>query len=86
MPAADLARCIQESNDETGQEIDLLDIPAKRLDLTSIDFQSTLQEAISVLNNSDAEALYVIRRTIPGINRIHGILTREEINSSYSID
>jgi CIC family chloride channel protein len=86
MPAADLARYIQESNDETGQELDLLDIPATRLELTGIDFQSTLQEAASILNNSDAEALFIIRRTIPGINRVHGILTRAEINSSYSID
>jgi len=83
MPAADLARYLQENK---GMEnIDLAEIPAERHEVTSIDFQASLQEALSLLNNSDAEALYVIRRTIPGIERVYGVLTRKDIESSYSI-
>jgi CIC family chloride channel protein len=84
MPAADLARYLQE--EEGRENIHLAEIPAARHEVTSIDFQATLQEALSLLNSSDAEALYVIRRTIPGIERIYGVLTRKEIESSYSID
>jgi CIC family chloride channel protein len=84
MPAADLARYLQE--EEGRENIHLAEIPAARHEVTSIDFQATLQEALSLLNSSDAEALYVIRRTIPGIERIYGVLTRKEIDSSYSID
>jgi CIC family chloride channel protein len=86
MPAADLARYLQEEENKDKGNINLAEIPAERHEVTSIDFQATLQEALSLLNSSDAEALYVIRRTIPGIERIYGVLTRKEIDSSYSID
>jgi len=84
MPAADLARYLQEQ--EGRENIDLAEIPAERHEVAPIDFQATLREALSLLNSSDAEALYVIRRTIPGIERVYGVLTRKEIESSYSID
>jgi CIC family chloride channel protein len=84
MPAADLALFLQGKEDK--ESIDLAEIPAERHEVTSIDFQATLQEALSLLNSSDADALYVIRRTIPGIERVYGILTRKEIDSSYNID
>ena len=84
MPAADLARFLQDAGSE--KPIDLFEIPAERHEIQSVDFQATLQEALSLLKNSDAEALYVIRRTIPGIDRVYGILTRKEIERSYSID
>jgi len=83
MPAADLARQIVEQSEH--EECSLTDMPAERLGITSIDFQSTLHEAISILDASDAEALYVTRHTIPGISRIYGVLTREDIDRSYSI-
>ena len=84
MPAADLARHLKD--DETAGDITLTEIPAKRREIRSIDFQSTLHEALLVLNRSNADALYVVRRTVPGINRVYGILTREDIDRSYSID
>ena len=83
MPAADLARQLVEKPEH--EECSLTDIPAERLGITSIDFQATLQEAISILDANEAEALYVTRRTIPGISRIYGVLTREDINRSYSV-
>jgi len=84
MPAADLARQIVERSKH--EECSLTDIPAERLGITSIDFQATLSEAISILDANDAEALYVTRRTIPGISRIYGVLTREDIDRSYRVD
>jgi len=84
MPAADLARELQEHPQET--VCALSEIPAERRDVTAIDFQATLQEALEVLNANDAEALYVTRHTVPGIRRVYGILTREDIDRSYSVN
>ncbi|MCK5480927.1 MAG: chloride channel protein, partial [Gammaproteobacteria bacterium] len=85
MPAADLARHIQETGPAAETPINLLEIPATRLEFAGIDFQATLQEALDVLNETDKEALYVTRHTAPGIKRIHGVLTREAIDRSYRI-
>jgi CIC family chloride channel protein len=88
MPAADLARHLQvaaekETLDET---IDLNDIPAQRREISPIDFKATLQEAHATLKSTGVEALYVIRRTIPGIDVIYGVLTRSELERSYTLD
>ena len=82
MPAADLANHIA-GHPETGA-FQLTEIPAKRLEITAIDFQATLDEAYSVLKASNTEALFVTRRTVPGIERIYGVLTLREIEQSYS--
>jgi flagellar hook-basal body complex protein FliE len=83
MPAADLARHIQEAGSADETPIKLLEIPATRLEFAGIDFQATLHEALEVLNETKKEVLYVTRQTIPGIKRIHGVLTREMIDKSY---
>jgi CBS domain-containing protein len=83
MPAADLARHILTK--ETEEPVNLNEIPAERQEVTAIDFQATLQEALEILNGSDAEALYVTRRTIPGISRIYGIITRSDIDRHYTV-
>lgn len=83
VPAADIARYMQ--TEDVGETIKLNEIPARRQDVTEIDFQATLQEALEKLNNSDAEALYVTRRTIPGISRIYGIITRNDIDQYYTV-
>ncbi|MCF6280971.1 MAG: chloride channel protein [Candidatus Polarisedimenticolaceae bacterium] len=80
MPAVDLARHLQESEEP---EIHLMDIPARRLQVTSIHLQATLQEALNKLNNSGAEAIYVEHCTAPTISHIYGILTHEHIESAY---
>jgi len=87
MPAADLARYIAELDDsETNKApLDLLRIPAERLETETLDFTATLQEAYDYLNKEDAEALLITRRTIPGIDRVHGILTNKEIDQSYKL-
>ncbi|MGD2055860.1 MAG: chloride channel protein [Gammaproteobacteria bacterium] len=84
MPAADLARYLQEN--QTAKTVHLDEIPAQRKEVKSIDFQATLQEALTSLSDSHADALYVIRRTIPGIERIYGIVTRGDIDRSYHLE
>jgi CIC family chloride channel protein len=84
MPAVDLARYLFEHQDE--ESINLGDIPAERREIAAIDFQATLQEALTLLNTSGADALYVVRRTIPGLSRIYGIITRGDINRSYNLE
>ena len=85
MPAVDLARHLQEGAAEEGgvDEIDLMKIPAQRLQVAPIHLQATLQEAQETLEKSAAEALYVERMTAPGIRRIYGVLTRDTIASAY---
>jgi CIC family chloride channel protein len=84
MPAADLARAAQEHPEK--REYSLTDIPAERTDIAAVDFQATLHEAISILDANDNEALYVTRHTIPGISRVYGVLTREDIDRSYRVN
>jgi CIC family chloride channel protein len=82
LPAADLARYLEESEEET---IDLMEIPSKRQQMAPIRQQSTLQTAYNMLNDIEAEALYVIR---PGSNepdQIFGIVTRSDLEESYRL-
>jgi CIC family chloride channel protein len=83
MPAAELAHQAQEFPGE--QAYSLMDIPAQRREVTRVDFQATLQEALDILNTSNTDALYVTRHTIPGISRVYGVLTREDVDRSYSV-
>ncbi len=80
LPAADLARAIEESEDD---EINLFNIPASRLNLTKASLHDSLQEALDLLNLHHAEALYITRITAPTIERTYGILTRQDIESHY---
>ena len=82
MPAADLARQVLENPDQ--ETFELSEIPAHRQEVAPIDFQATLQEAHGMLHDSGIEALYVVRRTIPGISRVYGVLTRSDIERSYT--
>jgi len=84
MPAADLARHLAEHEPE--ELLPLSDIPAQRQEITAIDFTATLMEAQEALERDKADAAYVVRRTIPGIERVYGILTREDIERSYRIE
>ncbi|MBT7950164.1 MAG: chloride channel protein [Gammaproteobacteria bacterium] len=87
MPAADLARFIEDSGSELAEDelIDLLEIPSRRQQLAAVRQQSTLQQAFSILDKTDAEALYVIRPLGSVADRIYGIVTREHIEKSYRL-
>jgi H+/Cl- antiporter ClcA len=80
MPGVDLARQVDEPGEA---EIDLLEIPARRLQLAGISIQATLQEALERLEASGAEALFVERINRQRVRIIEGILTREQIESAY---
>ncbi len=82
MPAVDLVRFIEEN---PGQDAALLEIPAQRYRLTAIHDRASLQEALERLDNSGAEAVYVQTFSVPGIERIKGILTRGRIESAYRL-
>lgn len=71
------------SHTKDAGEVDLLAIPADRLELAPVHLQATLQEALDTLKSRGADALYVQRPIAPGINHIYGVLTRGRIESAY---
>ena len=72
--------------DETKEEaIDLLEIPADRIEIAPIHLQATLEEALNKLNRHNLDALYVERMIAPGISHIYGILNRAQIESTYQL-
>ncbi|GAA6139481.1 hypothetical protein NBRC116583_32280 [Arenicella sp. 4NH20-0111] len=93
LPATDLARYLNEQQENritaksTGEEItlDLLKIPAKRLDTTSITIIATLQEAHEKMNSEQCEVLYINGAHGDSKKRIYGVVTREHIESSYRV-
>ena len=94
MPAIELVKYMEQQEEDDyvenyieGSEkdgwIDLLEIPARRIDIGPIHLQATLEEALNELDKHDLDALYVERMNTPGIMHIYGILTREQIESAY---
>jgi len=86
LAAVDLAAWLEHNPVESENEaepIDLMKIPAHRLQVAPAHLRETLQEAWETLQNSPAEALYVRRMTAPGFYKIYGILTQEGIESAY---
>ena len=57
--------------------------PGKRVQTAPIDIQASLHEAQEKMAESGAEALYVVSQTVPGIPRVYGVLTKEDIESGY---
>jgi len=93
LPATDLARYLNEtSNTETNNdapstsaEIDLLKIPAKRLDTTRIGIVATLQEAYETMQSQQCEVLYITGAHGSAKERIYGVITKKHIESSYRV-
>ncbi|MBX2848012.1 MAG: chloride channel protein [Acidiferrobacterales bacterium] len=87
LPATDLARHINELDTDKqvdpDLELDLLRIPAKRLDSVAIRIIDTLQEAHETMQANDCQILYVTGAHGSAKNRIYGIITRTHIDSSY---
>ncbi|WP_316367531.1 chloride channel protein [Candidatus Thiodiazotropha sp. CDECU1] len=80
MPAVDLLRILEQRGEE---EFDLLSLPATRYELAPLRMQATLQEALELLDNSQADALYIEWYDEDHYWRIQGILTRPMIESAY---
>lgn len=87
LPAADLARfieeCRTEESDTEQRELDLLSIPAHRRDIRSIHRRATLQEALDTLHQHNIEALYIERVHAPMISSVMGVVTRQDIENFY---
>ncbi len=85
LPAIDLARHLESLNIEhtTEQQLDLLLIPAKRLNIQSIHREATIQEALTTLQTSNTEALYVEFAQNPTVKSIVGIITKDDIEHYY---
>jgi H+/Cl- antiporter ClcA len=80
MPAVDLLRIMEQQQEE---ELDLFSLPATRYELTQLRMQATLQEALEMLDNSQADALYIEWYDQDHYWRIQGVLTRPLIESAY---
>jgi hypothetical protein len=83
LAAVDLVRARQDSPD--AEQYDLLGIPGTRLQTAPIDMRATLHEAEELIAASGAEALYVTSRTVPGIERVYGVLRPDDIVRSYRV-
>jgi hypothetical protein len=83
LPGIDLSNFLHDSPaDET---VDLLEIPARRLDVSSIDIRSTLEDARKLFQNESAEALCVFGWSPRGDRQLRGILTKEYFNKVYTL-
>lgn len=82
----DLERMLAESDSgDPARVIDLMDIPAHRVDAYPIDVRATLQEAYDLFEATEAEALVVQRASSLGRRRptLYGILTPAAVAASY---
>ena len=80
-PAVDLVRTRKENPDL--ESLDLRGFPGKRLQTAAVDVRATLHEAQETMTTTGAQALYVISQTVPGVPRVYGVLTREDVESGY---
>ncbi len=82
LPAADLAHALELSPEQT--DFDLWEIPAHRLQLATLHFQATLQEALEHFERHEVEALCIVR---PSKNTqsvtVLGVLTRTALENYY---
>jgi CIC family chloride channel protein len=79
LPVTDVLRYMEDSEPE--EVVDLLAIPAQRLQPAAIDIRASLREALELLRRERAEALYVVQTTAPGIRRYHGVITRRDLEN-----
>ena len=86
IPGADLARhltAIEGAHEDAEQPIDILGMPGNRRQARPIDLTASLQEAYEALTGSQAEGLFVTHQANPGVRRVYGVLTMENIERAY---
>ena len=64
-------------------EIDLMQIPAMRLQVSQIDLRATLDKARELFNNDTSEALCVTHWNKNAQRYVYGVLTREQFEQLY---
>ncbi len=88
LPATDLARHLSELDqraDKSDAHLDLLNIPAKRLDTAPTTIVATLQEAYERMQAEQCNVLFIRGAHGESKQRIYGVITREHIESSYRV-
>lgn len=81
VPVADVLSHLEENKGD--EELDLLAIPAQRLQPAPVEIRASLREALEILRRERAEALYVVQTNAPGRRRYYGVLTRRDIEREY---
>ena len=72
-----------EKEDNAVDEIDLMQIPAKRMQISQIDLRATLAKAREIFNQETSEALCVTHWNKNASRYVYGVLTREQFEQSY---
>ena len=85
LPTADLTNFLAENEKVEANEINLMEIPAKRLQVCCIDLRATADSAREQFIEEGVEALCIRRVITPGAIKIYGVLTKEQFKSSYDI-
>ncbi len=85
LPATDLARHLNELDPQADQLLNLLRIPAKRLDTAATTIVATLQEAHERMQAEQCDVLFIRGAHGASKKRIYGVITREHIESSYRV-
>jgi CIC family chloride channel protein len=85
LPTSDLSNYLQDDNEKKVENINLMEIPAKRLQVSCIDLRATADSAREHFIQEGVEALCISSTIGPEIIRVHGILTKEKFKSSYDI-
>jgi len=88
LPATDLARHLSELNEQSEQpeqSLNLLRIPAKRLDTAPTTIVATLQEAHERMQAEQCDVLFIRGAHGESRQRIYGVITREHIERSYRV-
>ena len=86
MPTVDLVNFLElKTQDSMDDTINLLKIPANRMDIAPIHLQATLEEALNKIDQLNIDALYIERMSAPGIMYCYGIIIRTQIESAYRL-
>ena len=85
LPATDLANFLAENSTTGTSGIDLMEIPAKRLQAAYIDLRAAVDSAQEQFLKENMEALCIRSTTPSGKTRIYGVLTRQHFKNLYSV-
>ena len=85
LPMTDLVNFLIKHKEKELEEVDLIKIPAKRLQVACIDLRSTADDARESYIENSVEALCVRSVIASGSYRIYGVLTKRHFQSLYNI-
>jgi hypothetical protein len=72
-----------ETQEDSSNSVDLLQIPAKRLQVSVIDLRATLAKTRETFNECNAEALCVTHWNVNASRYIYGVITRDQFEELY---